>query len=122
MEDLEYKANETDLIDCYSHCPPECSKFNYHLTLSTSLYPTNWYADLLNNSTDFWELINRDIDQNQTVVNYTNKYTELRDSVTKLNVYYEELYYTQIEQSPAVTSWQLFGTIGGNLGLTYNFL
>jgi hypothetical protein len=54
---------------------------------------------------------------NVSFINYTNNFNELKNSIARINVYYEDLGYTQIDDSPAMNIVTLLGTLGGNLGL-----
>jgi hypothetical protein len=50
-------------------------------------------------------------------INYNNDYASLKNSVARVNVFYEDLRYTVVDESPAITTVSLLGTIGGNVGL-----
>jgi hypothetical protein len=54
---------------------------------------------------------------NISFVNYTDNFYELRNSVARVNVFYEDLSYVQIDDNAAMTIVSLLGTLGGNLGL-----
>ena len=91
---------------------------NYDLRVSTSSYPTEWFSRVLVNNSRFNELINAYFDElNLTRVNYNNKFAELKDSIARVNVYYEDLAYTQVSENPAISLAALLGTLGGNMGL-----
>jgi hypothetical protein len=55
MEDTESKFyEESSLIgECYNKCPVECVEVKYDLTVSASSFPTEWYADVLTNNSQF---------------------------------------------------------------------
>ncbi len=104
---------------CYNNCPLECSVVRYDLTISSSSFPTEWYAKILADDPSFNNLINKYFDQsgnNYTTINYTNNYEGLRNSVARLNVYYEDLQYVLVDETPSITIIILLGTLGGNLG------
>jgi hypothetical protein len=41
----------------------------------------------------------------------------LKNAVARVNVYYEDLRYTEVDETPALTVSLLLGTLGGNIGL-----
>jgi hypothetical protein len=88
------------------------------LTISASTYPTEWYAQVLTNNTNFNSVINAYFGG----INYTDNFLELKNSIACVNVYYEDLRYTEINDNQAMDIITLLGTIGGNLGLFLGFL
>ncbi len=120
MDNLESSFyDDASLIgDCYQKCPIECTEVKYDLTISSSTYPTEWYAKVLTNNTKFNTLINKYFDLvNVPFINYTNDYAGLKNSILRVNIFYEDLRYTLVEDSPAINLVMLLGTLGGNLGL-----
>lgn len=111
--------NNASLVgECYKNCPIECTELKYDLTISTSTYPTEWYAQVLTNNSRFNSIINAYFAMvNVTFINYTNDYLALKNSVARINVYYEDLRYLQVDDSPAMNVISLLGTLGGNFGL-----
>jgi hypothetical protein len=112
-----YKSSQL-IGACYDHCPVECTEVQYDLTVSTSSYPTEWYAQVLTNNTKFNVVINTYLaNSNVSLINYTNNFNELKNAIARVNVFYEDLRYTEIDDNPAMDSIGLLGTLGGNLGL-----
>ena len=111
--------NNASLIgECYNNCPIECTELKYELTISTSLYPTEWYAKVLTSSPRFNSIINAYFSMvNVPFINYTDDYLGLKNSIARINVFYEDLRYTQVDDSPAMSVITLLGTLGGNFGL-----
>ena len=99
---------------CYQKCPIECVEVKYDLRVSASAFPTEWYAGVLNRNVRFNELINK---YSFFLVNYEDNYARLKNAVARVNVYYDELTYTEIDKSPSVTVSALLGVLGGNVGL-----
>ncbi len=116
-ESLFYE--DADLVgECYIMCPVECVEIKYDMTVSASSFPTEWHAGVLTRNAKFNKLINMYFDWiNLTTINYTNDYASLKNAVARVNVYYEDLRYTVVDESPAITVASLLGTIGGNIGL-----
>ena len=97
IEEIE-KQNEfnsefynTDAIDkCYTKCPIECDRVIYDFDITTASYPSYWY--------------------------YQN-FGLGGDTMLLINVYYREMYYTLVDETPAITIDLLVAIIGGNLAL-----
>jgi hypothetical protein len=111
--------NDSSLIDkCYDDCPIECFEIKYDLTVSSSSYPTEWYASVLANNSNFNTVINAYFSRaNISYINYTNKFAELKNAIARVNVFYEDLRFTEVNDNPAMDIIFLLGTLGGNLGL-----
>jgi hypothetical protein len=104
--------------DCYAKCPTECTEIKYDLTMSSGSFPTEWYASVLTNNSNFNEVINLYFAfKNVSFINYTNNLSELKNSIARLNVYYEDLRYVEIVDNAAMNVVTLLGTLGGNMGL-----
>ena len=92
---------------CISSCPLECDQTLYTNSISSNLLNGYNYIGLIqstpNLSKDF---INRTIDANNA-----------RESIVKINVYYDSLSYSLTKESPQIDAVSLMGSIGGNLGL-----
>jgi hypothetical protein len=114
-----YFYSQSDLFGpCYSKCPIECEQIKYDLKVTQSVYPTEWYADLLSNSTVFNEVINKYFNTlNKTNISYQSQYASLKNSVAMVNVYYEDLSYVMIDESPAMSFDVFLGSLGGNMDL-----
>jgi hypothetical protein len=103
---------------CYNYCPIECTEVQYELTLSSSSYPTVWYAEVLTNNSKFNNVINAYFtDRDIPFINYTGSFNELKNSISRINVYYEDLRFVHIEDNEAMNILSLLGTLGGDLGL-----
>lgn len=95
----------------------ECFTISYELKMSVATYPTRWYANLLANGSNFNRIINTGMaDANKSFINYTNRYEDLKSSVSKVNVFYENTLYHLSEQTPAMDSTTLLTSLGGSLG------
>ena len=101
-----FETNGTNAFpNCTNNCPLECNSINYDLTLSTASYPTNFYLN--------WLLL-----QNTLTSKYSTKSNNsIQVSVAKINVFYNDMFYMSLTESPAITWDILLGTIGGTLGL-----
>jgi hypothetical protein len=116
-EDTFYTT--ADLIDqCYDDCPIECKETRFEMAVSMSSYPSEWYAEVLANNSNFKSVINAYFaDANVPFINYTNKFADLKNAIARVHVYYEDLRYTEIDENPDMDIVALLGSLGGNLGL-----
>jgi hypothetical protein len=90
----------------------------YDLTVSSDSFPTLWYSRVLTNNSKFNNLINVYFkEMNIPFINYTNNFNELKNSIARINVYYDDLRFNQIDDNEAMTFVSFLGTLGGNLGL-----
>jgi hypothetical protein len=96
------------LDTCMTECPLECETTNYPLTLSTAEYPTRPYAELLINYTNISNLF-----PTQAPLTYET----LKNSILKVNLFYDELEYTFVEELEKTSIIDLLAGIGGTLGL-----
>jgi hypothetical protein len=90
---------------CGVECPEECDSVLYSFSTSSSLFPTSSYAQKLLADFDYYR------------VKYPNMTVEeLRSSILSVNVYFEELKYTEIAQEAQYSVPDLVSSIGGSLG------
>jgi hypothetical protein len=90
--------NSPAVIRCQNDCPNKCTFFKYQSQISVSKYPTNWYISNLRTS---------------IILDDYNQYVSL------INLYYNEMSYTKVVESPLITVEMLFGNFGGQLVFTY---
>ena len=95
----------------------ECLSISFSTELSQSMYLTNWYwAELKNHFRNNIKLK----DTNQELVKNINKIETIDDARKNLlliNIYYSDISYTYISESPYWTWTSLFSNFGGQLGL-----
>jgi hypothetical protein len=116
--ELAFYSNASLVGKCYKSCPLECTEVNYDLTISSSTFPTEWYAEILARNQRFnWTINAYFAAKNISFINYLNDYEGLKNSIARVNVFYKDLRYTLVEESPAMSVAALFGTLGGNWGL-----
>ena len=95
-------------------CPVECTTTNYFLTTSFAEFPTKNYANLLKMDPKIMKLFNK---TNITV-------EDLRKRIVSVNVFYNSLTHTNINENLKTTPFDLASIIGGTLGLflgNFNF-
>jgi hypothetical protein len=92
-------SHKIDLVECASqYCPLECNSIEYDLTVSSTISPT------LN-------------DYNSLNISSTISYEEYRTQFVNIVVYYSQLEYTLIEETPATTLASLIANLGGTMSL-----
>ena len=93
---------------CSKFCPLECESMSFQITTSFTNYPTKQYADkyLINNPN-----IKSKFD------NDSLNYDMIKKSTLSLNIYYEQLSYTEINQKAKTEIVDLVSNIGGLMGL-----
>lgn len=100
---------EKGYINLYSkYCPVECNIVTYPLTISTSSY--------LSNPNSMKKLFNNTA-LSSKYSNDTLNYDKIKNKVLALNIYYDKLEYTLINQEPKFQILDLVSNIGGLLGL-----
>lgn len=105
----EKAAFEDKTVDsqCNTDCPEECSSVTYSTSLSISNYPTSFYSSWIQLQSNFL----------QKFLNNQTTSTNLQNSMLKISVYYQELAYKTITESPSLSWSQLLGIIGGEYNL-----
>ena len=91
---------------CNKACPQQCNQVEYILSQSIAFFPEINYLKIL---------LEKDNNYNPG----DNLGTWAQRSVLKLVVNYENLYYTSLDENPAMDSTSLFGFLGGQLGILY---
>ena len=88
-----------DPVKCaFDFCPLECHSIHYDLSVSSFVSSTIDEYDSLNISSSI-------------------SYEEWRTKTLHINVYYSQLEYTLIQETPAMTLTSLIANLGGTLGL-----
>lgn len=105
IENLFYNSDEVNT--CYEKCPLECDIVAYDLTVSLANYPTEWYANHLMNNSNFTALYSRK----------PNTLEEVQQTTLMVNVFYDQMLYNILEETPKVTYDSLIAFVGGNFGL-----
>lgn len=102
-------VNFTDFLEkqCLKFCPLECENVNYEISTSSVAYPTDSYAQILRGIDHF-----KKIDPNRE---FTNQ--QIKESLIKVVIKFDDLRYTNIEQMPAISGIDLISSVGGTLGL-----
>ncbi|CAC5378855.1 unnamed protein product [Mytilus coruscus] len=94
----EFYGNSKMKTDC--HCPPACSSTRYEVTLSSSIFPSDFYNDFLLKAVNEFD---RDFYRKNFIV---------------IHIYFDELKTTIVKQSPVYgSSVEIFGNLGGQMGL-----
>jgi hypothetical protein len=98
-----FSKNSFYLNEC--DCPYECEKTYYTYTSSISLFPTLQYSNYIFQS----DLIKR---------KYPNiTYQQLKKSVARVQIFFDEMKETVVEESVKTELSDLISNLGGTLGL-----
>jgi hypothetical protein len=93
--------------NCALDCPPECVKLTYDTSVSTAVYPVDFYLKWLKLQTVLTSKIS----------NKTALEDQIKKSITKISFFYNDINYIQFTESASLTWDTLLGNIGGQLGL-----
>jgi hypothetical protein len=97
--------------ECLIGCPLECESESYAFTVSSLDYPSKVFADYISKKSGIMSRYG----------NRTPSYDELKGSLVKLNINFQSLQYTLVEESQKTTWIDLISNIGGTLGLFTGF-
>ena len=98
---LFYSGN---LQETCSYCKYECRTVFYEFSSSFNSYPSVNYGQFL-------------LRLNKIKSNNITSFKKLKRNVLSLNIFYDELKYTLIEEVPSIDLFTLFSGIGGIMGL-----
>jgi hypothetical protein len=111
LKNIQQKVQESGVTNICEEelCPIECLTIDYSSRVHLTSYPTDFYLKFL-----------------QLQPNLINRYStresisqDIKNSVAKLNIFYNEISYTALTESPALTWDTLLSNIGGTLGNKY---
>ena len=91
---------------CENDCPLECENVKHDFTLSSLSYPSSQMFNLYGSKFNY--------PANQTLASFK------QDSLSFI-VYYPNLVYTQLTESPKFSYFDLLAQIGGSLGIFLSF-
>ena len=96
-------------------CPLECDKVTYDLQVSSLVYPNEVMYLLFKSSGMFFNLteVYYDID--------LSTYEKYKQYFYSLNVFYPEMQYTLITETPQISLTGLMSSLGGSLGMFLGF-
>ena len=95
---------------CDNACPLKCNVIEYPLSLSMAVFPTINYVKNQQTTDKNLQLFPQNV-SDLDLLEFASK------GFLKFTVNYDNLYYTSIDDSPAMSSNDLFGNLGGQLGL-----
>ena len=105
-----YKLFKNNKIDdsCLEQCPLECESIKYDVVLSNNVVLSKQGYELFKIPIDY--LVNMNGEFNLT-------YEEMKQRFLFLNIYYSELSYIKISETPKTSIIDLLSNLGGTLGL-----
>jgi hypothetical protein len=107
--------NNFNLDECQTNsCPLECDSTTFDLSLSSLEYPDEKTYELYKSLYKYDDYYLKEF-------NLTLTYELFKSNVAFITVYYPNLQYTEITESPKTTLYDLFTQIGGSLGMFVSF-
>lgn len=104
MEEISNVLVKHNVTECLLACPEECNKQSFNVFTHFSQYPNDLYASFM---TSYYSKL--------ATLNLSNQ--DLKESVLMLNVNYETMTTTIIEEISELSFPTLLGNLGGQLGL-----
>ena len=104
-----FQSNDYIYKNCLPMCPLECNITDYRTSYSLSKFPTEMHLNIFNKNKDLLAKFN----SNKSFTNLD----ELSSNLIKVNIYYDKLSYTLINEFETTTIATLLSNIGGTLGL-----
>ena len=106
---------------CDSYCPLECDSSSYSLSLNSASYPTEYYWGILLNQPNL--VSKASVSHTFTPQSVSDMKTDqiqsssvsidsLKNSILKISVFFQELRYTYVAETPAIDFLTLIGVIG----------
>ena len=96
---------------CDSYCPVECLAVDYKKSIHSAFYPTSAYLSLLKQQSGF---LSKYTTATQNSANFDSY---IGSSISKINIFYNDISFIAYIESPSITWDTLVGNIGGILGL-----
>jgi len=91
---------------CLAECPLECEYTKYDWSMSTLDYPNHAFFNSVRRNSEFYS-------------NYT--FEEYKNSHAMLNIFFDNVEYTEIVESPKTSFTDLIANLGGALGIFLGF-
>nr|XP_020827532.1 amiloride-sensitive sodium channel subunit delta [Phascolarctos cinereus] len=90
-----YQNLEAHRLPCFSRCPKPCWESLYHLSAGVAKWPSSKAED--------WIL---------STLDKKNNSREKRNSVTKVHIFYQQLNYRSVDETPVYSVTQLLSSMG----------
>ncbi|XP_038061024.1 uncharacterized protein LOC119731823 isoform X2 [Patiria miniata] len=97
---------EDDKLDCY--CPVACEENGFQTSTSVSTWPSERYEE---------HLYSRVAPKNAVAARMLQDVETTRKNLARLRIYFEELNFQRVEQSPNWSIDSILGAVGGLMGL-----
>lgn len=107
LENLFALNSEALNNECEIKCPLECHSTSYTFSNSHSVFPTDSSYSKLKRTSAY--------------LNSLGHMKSVAKKLVKFNVYFDEMNYQYYSELPAMTITDLFGNLGGTLGLFLGF-
>ncbi|XP_078360082.1 acid-sensing ion channel 3-like [Oculina patagonica] len=113
---LQFGSSE-EKVRCEDSCPEPCEYTDYEMSLSYAGLQRNVFIKKLNSFLNKTE--NGPSSMYEDFKNMSNLEQKeyIDENIVSLDIYFQDLSYNAIEQTPVFESWNLFATLGGYFGL-----
>ena len=113
---FRYELHQNLVVLCQGYCPLECDRIEYPVFLSSNSFPCGKYTELLMNNSVFTNhLVLKGY--NLSSLTSADYHALAKQSLLALNVYFDDLKYALISESPKTSIFDLIANIGSALGL-----
>ncbi|KAL9969463.1 hypothetical protein ACROYT_G021683 [Oculina patagonica] len=101
--------------ECEEDCTQPCEHIEYETSLSYAGLQRNVFIQNLNSSVN----ITKDFPFYEHFLKMTvpEKMAYIDDNIISLDIYFQDMSYDEIEQTPVFQGWTLIANLGGNFGL-----
>ncbi|XP_078356458.1 acid-sensing ion channel 1A-like [Oculina patagonica] len=105
--------------ECEKNCPEPCEQVEYKTSFSYSGLQREAFIEHLMSLLNGSEKLSVDRAIYEPLLNMTKAEREkyIDDNIVSLDIYFEDLSYDIIEQTPLYEIWALIGNLGGTFGL-----
>lgn len=93
--------------ECFNECPVECESTSYDYRITQSDFPAEFYSQILIEFDKMYPWLKR---------NFSSK-ENLKKTTLALNVFYNDIGYTIVNEIPSKTFEQFISEIGGLMGI-----
>ena len=105
-----FYENNQDTV-CFTKCPLQCSEIKYNLKTNQAVFPNTWYAKSLLNNSRFLDFIVNNSGPGEPPLPMPTL-PSLRQTLLMINIYYDEMIYTSIAETPQMNFDLMLASIG----------
>ncbi|XP_078357599.1 acid-sensing ion channel 1-like [Oculina patagonica] len=115
VPETEIFATSKEKDACKKNCQQPCEHTEYETSLSNAGLQRDVFIKKLSSSPNV--TVDFPFYKNFMNMSYSEKKEYIDDNIVSLDVYFGDLSYDEIEQTPVFETWTLISNLGGNFGL-----